>query len=56
MRNDLKADFALHRIIFEARSQVIIDWNCEFFRGKTNDSVFPLEVEARCAREDLFTA
>ena len=51
-----KADFTSHRIIFEAKSQVIIDRNCEFFLGKTNDSVCSPEVEARCTREDHFTA
>ena len=55
-RNDLKANFALHRIIFEAKSQVIISRNCEFFKGKPIDSVFSPEVEARCTRKDLITA
>ena len=55
-RNDLKTDFALHRIIFEAKSQVIVSRNCEFCQGKTNDSVFSPEVEARCTRKDLITA
>ena len=54
--NHLMADVALHRIIFEVKSQVITAKNCELFQWKTNDSVFSPEVEARCARKDLITA
>ena len=52
----LKADFASHRIIFEAKSQVMTARKCQFFEGATDDSVFSPEVEARSACEGHLTA